>query len=59
MLPRNAPTRFDLQLFVIGVALLGGVAAGLAAAAAPRLLVGGAVVALLAMVDGLVGRPPG
>ncbi|WP_224333962.1 hypothetical protein [Haloprofundus halobius] len=58
-LATTAPTRFDLILLVMGVALLGGGALG-ALTVVPLSLAGGTgtVVASAAMFEGLARNPP-
>ena len=59
MLPADAPSRTDLQLAVIGVALGGGLLAGVLSSLS--LVVGGAVGSLLAgaaVVDSVALHPP-
>ncbi|KTG09152.1 hypothetical protein AUR64_15260 [Haloprofundus marisrubri] len=58
-LASTVPTRFDLILFVMGIALLGGGALG-ALTVVPLSMAGGAgtLVASAAMFDGLARNPP-
>lgn len=58
MVPR--PTRFDLILLVIGVALVAGAGVGwLSSVPLQMAIMGATLVAGIAMVDGLVWNPPG
>ena len=56
----GGPTRFDLILLVIGIALVAGAGVGwLSSLPLQVAIVGATVVAAVAMIDGLVWHPPG